>query len=85
MVIHFTQRNLENTKSFLIYAYGFLQPHMIGVTVCLYGFTVIMYHTAGFFKEGNFWKFYKSFAIHENFTLEMFAENIISVSCLDNS
>ena len=85
MVIHFTQRNFENTESFLIYAYGFLQPHMIGVTVCLYGFAIIMYRTAGFFKEENFRQFYKSIAIHENFTLEMFTENIISVNCLDNS
>ena len=27
-------------------AYGFVQHQMIEVTVCLYGFTVIMYHTA---------------------------------------
>ena len=29
----------------LIYAYGFMQHHMIGITVCLYRFTVIIQFT----------------------------------------
>ena len=82
MIIYFTQKYLENAVSFLIYAYGFLQHHMIGV-VCLYGFAIIMYHTAGFFKEENFHKFHKPIAVHENFTFEMFTESILSVSCLE--
>ena len=33
---------LESAESFLIYAYGFTQCHMLGVTVYLHGFAVIM-------------------------------------------
>ena len=40
-IIHFTQK-IGSSKSFLLYAYSYAQYHMIGVTVCLYGFTVIM-------------------------------------------
>ena len=43
-MIHFVQKILGRTKSFSIYAYGFVRCHTcrIGVTVCLHGFTVIM-------------------------------------------
>ena len=41
LIIHFAQKILGSTESFLIYTYGFAQHHMIGVTVCLYSFTVI--------------------------------------------
>ena len=83
MIIHFTQKILENVVSFLIYAYGFSQHHMIGAIECLYSFAIIMYRTySRFFKEENFHKFHKSIAIHENFALEMFAENILSVAKL---
>ena len=41
-IIHFAQKIFGEvaTESFLIYIYGFMQHHMIGVTVCLYA---IMY------------------------------------------
>ena len=32
----------ESAQSFLLYTYDFEQLYMIGVTVCLYSFTVIM-------------------------------------------
>ena len=38
-------KNLGSAESFLkyyYYAYDFTQCHMIGVTVCLYGYAVIM-------------------------------------------
>ena len=41
-MIHFAQKNFGNTESFLIYDYGFAQHHMTGITVCLYGFAVII-------------------------------------------
>ena len=42
LMIHFAQKNLGSAESFLIYTYGFALHHMIGVTVCLYSFTVII-------------------------------------------
>ena len=42
MTIHFVQKFQVSAKPFLVYTYGFMQHHMIGVTVCLYRFTVII-------------------------------------------
>ena len=39
----FHTKKLGSAELFLIYFYGFAQCHMIRVTVCLYGFAVIMY------------------------------------------
>ena len=36
----FLKKFLEGTKSFILYACGFTQHHMIGVTVCLHSFSV---------------------------------------------
>ena len=41
IIIHFAQKMIK-AESFLIYTYGFTQCHMIGVTVYLYSFTVIL-------------------------------------------
>ena len=35
-------KKFRSAESFLIYAYGFMQHHMIGVTVHLYSFAVLM-------------------------------------------
>ena len=42
MIIHFEQKFMESIELFLMYTYGFAEHHMIGVTVQLYGFIVIM-------------------------------------------
>ena len=42
MIIQFEQKFMESIELFLMYTYGFAECHMIGVTVCLYGFTEII-------------------------------------------